>query len=164
VQDARYQALVNDYTTAVLRAQADVEGAIATHRGTLLRTAALGQSVAAAEKVVDLVGRQYAEGAVDYTTVLIAQQFLVQQQNLLVASRGQAALTVVTLYKSLGGGWEPWADGSVVSDDTAREMSARTRWGDLVTEQEQRSISEAAASGTEQDRGWWRWRWWRPQW
>jgi NodT family efflux transporter outer membrane factor (OMF) lipoprotein len=164
VQDARYQALVNDYTAAVLAAQADVEGAVATHRGAVGRTASLRESVAAAQKVVDLVGLQYAEGAVDFTTVLLAQQFLVEQQDLLVASRGREALTLVTLYKSLGGGWEPFEGRSVVSDETVEAMRARTRWGDLLAEHEQRSAEQAAASGTEQDRGWWRWRWWRPQW
>jgi outer membrane protein TolC len=164
VQDARYQSLVNDYTTTVLGAQADVESAVAEHRGALLRTAALRQSVEAAQKVVDLVGQQYGEGAIDFTTVLLAQQFLVQQQDLLAASQGREALTLVTVYKALGGGWEPWAGRSVVSDETASEMSSRTRWGDLVAEHEQRNIQQAASSGTEEDRGWWRWRWWRPQW
>jgi NodT family efflux transporter outer membrane factor (OMF) lipoprotein len=164
VQDAEYQALVNDYTNTVLRAQADVESAVAAHRGALLRTDALVESVAAAEKVVDLVGRQYAEGAVDFTTVLLAQQFLVQQQDLLAASRGQNALTLVTLYKSLGGGWEPWEGRSVVSEETAGQMRSRTRWGDLLATREQQDIAKAAGNGTEHDRGWWRWRWWRPQW
>ena len=164
VQDAQYQALVNDYTTTVLNAQADVESALAGHRGSILRTASLRQSVTAAQKAVDLVGRQYGEGAVDFTTVLLAQQLLVQQEDLLVSSRGQDALTVVTLYKSLGGGWEPWQDRSVVSDETAAQMTERTRWGDLIAEREQERIAEAAADGTEGERGWWRWRWWRPQW
>ena len=62
VQDAGYQALVNDYTTSVLGAQAEVESALATHRGARLRTASLRESAAAAEKVVDLTGRQYARG------------------------------------------------------------------------------------------------------
>ena len=82
----------------------------------------------------------------------------------LAASRGQEALTLVTLYKSLGGGWEPWMNRSVISDETASQMSARTRWGDLLAENEQRNIAQAASTGTEHDRGWWRWRWWRPQW
>jgi NodT family efflux transporter outer membrane factor (OMF) lipoprotein len=164
VQDAQYQALVNDYTTSVLNAQADVESAVANHRGALLRTVALDQSVVAAQKVVDLTSQQYAEGAVDFTTVLLAQQFLVQQQDLLVASRGQEAFTLVTLYKSLGGGWEPWAGESVISNETAEQMASRTRWGELLAEREQQNVEHAASTGTEQDRGWWRWRWWRPQW
>ena len=164
VQDAEYQALVNDYTATVLRAQADVESAVAAHRGAVLRTASLVESVAAAQKVVDLVDLQYAEGAVDFTTVLLAQLFLVQQQDQLAASRGQAAVTLVTLYKSLGGGWEPWAGRSVISEDTAQQMSSRTDWDALLAEHDQQNIAHAASTGTENDRGWWRWRWWRPQW
>jgi NodT family efflux transporter outer membrane factor (OMF) lipoprotein len=164
VQDARFQALVNDYTNTVLRAQAEVEGAVAAPRGALLRTVALTESVAAAEKAMALVGAQYREGAVDFTTVLLAQELLVEQQDLLAASRGQVALSLVTLYKSLGGGWEPWEGASFVSDETAAQMRARTRWGTLLTERDQKSIVHAASHGTEPERGWWRWRWWRPQW
>ena len=164
VQDAEYQALVNDYTNTVLRAQADVESAVAAHRGARLQTVSLRQSVASAQKVVDLVGQQYAEGAVDFTTVLLAQLFLVQQQDALVASQGQEALTLVTLYKALGGGWEPWDGASVISEETAAQMSSRTCWRDLLAEREQRNIVQAASNGTEKDTGWWRWRWWRPQW
>ena len=36
--------------------------------------------------------------------------------------------------------------------------------GDLLREHEQKNIAQAASTGTEHDRGWWRWRWWRPQW
>ena len=122
------------------------------------------KSVTAAQKVVDLVGQQYAEGAVDFTTVLLSQQFLVDQQDLLAASKGREALTLVTLYKALGGGWEPFEGGNVVSAENAAEMRSRTRWGELLEEHEQRNIEQAASTGTEQDRGWWRWRWWRPQW
>ena len=81
-----------------------------------------------------------------------------------MASRGQEALTAVTLYKSLGGGWEPWENRSVVSEETVEQMQSRTRWGDLLDEREQQKIADAASHGTEQDRGWWRWRWWRPEW
>jgi len=164
VQDAAFQALVNDYTATVLAAQAEVESAAADHRGAVERTLKLRDSVKAAQKVVDLVGLRYTEGAVDFTTVLVAQQFLLEQQNLLVASEGQQAQTVVTLYKALGGGWEPFQGQSVISPETADAMQARTRWGDLLEEREQRDVVDAAETGTEEDHGWWRWRWWWPQW
>jgi NodT family efflux transporter outer membrane factor (OMF) lipoprotein len=164
VQDAAYQALVGDYTNTVLGAQAEVEGAAATHRGAVLRTAALRESVTAAQKVVDLVGMRYTEGAVDFTTVLVAQQFLLEQQNLLVASEGEVALTLVTLYRALGGGWEPFQGQTLVSAETAEEMQSRTRWGDLLEERRQEGVVDAAETGTEHDTGWWRWRWWWPQW
>jgi NodT family efflux transporter outer membrane factor (OMF) lipoprotein len=164
VQDAEYQALVNDYTNAVLQAQGEVEAAIATYRGSLQRTELLRRSVTSAQKVVDLTGTQYGEGAVDFTTVILSQQFLVDQENAYVASRGEAAANLVTLYKSLGGGWEPWEGRSVVSDQTVKQMTDRTRWGDLLAEHEQRKHQQDAATGTEKDRGWWRWRWWSPEW
>jgi NodT family efflux transporter outer membrane factor (OMF) lipoprotein len=164
VQDAEYQALVNDYTNAVLQAQGEVEAAVATYRGSLLRTESLRKSVSSAQKVVDLTGSQYGEGAVDFTTVILSQQFLIDQENAWVASRGQTAADLVTLYKSLGGGWEPWEGRSVVSDQTVKQMADRTRWGDLLAEHEQRKHQQDAATGTEKDRGWWRWRWWSPEW
>jgi NodT family efflux transporter outer membrane factor (OMF) lipoprotein len=164
VQDATFQALINDYTNTVLTAQADVERAMADLRGARLRTASLRKSVDAAQKVVDLVGQQYGEGAVDFTTVLLAQQFLVDQQNLLVASEGTEALDLVTLYKALGGGWEPWQGQTPVSEENIAEMRQRTNWGDLLEDKRQRELTQAASSGTEGDRGRWRWRWWRPLW
>ena len=164
VQDAEYQALVSDYTNTVLSAQADVESSAAAYRGALLRTASLRESVAAAQKVVDLTRRQYIEGAVDFTTVLLAQQFLVQQEDQLAASQGQQAIDLVRLYKSLGGGWERFSDRSVISNETAEQMASRTRWDALLAEHEQQQIADDASHGTEQNRGWWRWRWWWPQW
>jgi outer membrane protein TolC len=159
VQDAQYQALVNDYTATVLNAQADVS-ALAGHRGSILHR------VAAPERHRRAEGRRprrtSAASAVDFTTVLLGSRLV--QRRTCSSSRGQDALTVVTLYKSLGGGWEPWQDRSVVSDETAAQMTERTRWGDLIAEREQERIAEAAADGTEGERGWWRWRWWRPQW
>ena len=87
-----------------------------------------------------------------------------EQQDLLAANRGLMALTLVTLYKSLGGGWEPWEGSRFVSEETAAQMRARTRWGALLEEREQKHALEAASNGTEADRGWWRWRRWWPQW
>src|SRR6185503_1367284 len=118
----------------------------------------------AAQRLVNLVGQQYPEGAIDFTTVVLAQQFLVDQEDLLVASRGQEAVSLVTLYKSLGGGWEPFEGRSVVTEATAKEMRERTNWGDLLEQHQQQNIAHAAANGTEPERGRWRWRFWRPQW
>jgi outer membrane protein TolC len=164
VQDARYQALVGDYEATVLRAQADVEGAAAFYLGSIRRTASLTESVAAAQKAVDVVALQYREGAIDFTSVLVAQDFLVTQQSALAVSRGETALGLIALYKALGGGWEPWQGQPILGDETIEQMRARTRWGALLDERDRADDLEAARTGTENDRGWWRWRWWRPRW
>ena len=72
--------------------------------------------------------------------------------------------SVIALYKALGGGWEIRRGKQLVPDSTKQEMASRTSWDNLLSNQAQSADLEAAASGTEKDHGWWRWRWWRPQW
>src|SRR3546814_6797997 len=51
--------------------------------------------------------RSFQEGAADYLNVLAAQRGVLASQTSLNASATNAALTLVNLYKSLGGGWDP---------------------------------------------------------
>ncbi|CDF94291.1 Outer membrane component of tripartite multidrug resistance system [Pseudomonas sp. SHC52] len=51
--------------------------------------------------------RGYQQGAADYLSVLTAQLNVLASQTRLSASTTDATLTVVNLYKSLGGGWDP---------------------------------------------------------
>lgn len=67
MQDARFQALIGDYENIVLRAQEEVENAIAGYLGTQRQVAFLTDSVASATRAVELADFQYREGAVDYT-------------------------------------------------------------------------------------------------
>jgi NodT family efflux transporter outer membrane factor (OMF) lipoprotein len=164
VQDARFQALVGVYEDTVLRAQAEVENAIASFLGAQRQVDYLGRSVAAAARAVDLADLQYREGAADYTRVLNTQQFLVDEQDRLVATQGSVALSLTSLYKALGGGWELRVGDGFVTEEAAAEMSRRTRWGGLLNAEGQAEDVEAAGTGTEAERGWWRWRWWWPKW
>ena len=164
VQDASYQALVGDYENTVLRAQAEVEGAAARYVGAIRQADLLGQSVTAAQKAVDIVNQQYREGATDFTTVLVAQNALLDAQSRLVTSQGTVATALVAVYKALGGGWEVREGASVVSEDTAAAMRARTRWGSMLSETGQDRQRRQAETGTEHDRGWFRWRAWWPLW
>lgn len=164
VQDAAFQALIGDYENTVLRAQADVEDAIAGFLGSRQQVEFLGRSVESAARAVGLADLQYREGAVDYTRVLNTQQSLLVEQERLVDTRGNVALDLAALYKALGGGWERRVGHDFVPEETRRQMRERTYWGGLLDADEQQADVDAAASGTESDRGWWRWRWWWPQW
>jgi NodT family efflux transporter outer membrane factor (OMF) lipoprotein len=160
VQDAAYQALVSDYENTVLRAQAEVESAIAAFLGARRQVDFLARSVDAARNAVTLADLQYREGAVDYTRVINTQQFLLTEQDKLVSTKGAVALDLTTLYRALGGGWELRAGKDFVPPETAKQMRERTNWGDRLSSEDQQSTPAAAATGTESDRGWWRWRWW----
>jgi NodT family efflux transporter outer membrane factor (OMF) lipoprotein len=164
VQDARYQALIGDYENTVLQAQGEVENAIAAFLGAQRQVDHLGRSVDAARDAVEVADIQYREGAADYTRVLNTQQVLVSEQDRLVRTRGTVALSLTALYKALGGGWEMRSDENFVPQESEAEMQARTRWGDMLTTEGEQDGVEAASTGTESDHGWWRWRWWWPEW
>jgi NodT family efflux transporter outer membrane factor (OMF) lipoprotein len=164
VQSAEYQALIGTYEDTVLRAQGEVESSIAAFLGARRQVENLQRSVSFAGRAVELADLQYREGAADYTRVLNTQQSLVTQQDQLVVTRGDVALSLTSLYKALGGGWEIRDGQGFVSDQAAEQMREQTRWGGLSTTEGQTEKVDAAATGTEAERGWWRWRWWWPQW
>jgi NodT family efflux transporter outer membrane factor (OMF) lipoprotein len=133
VEDARFQALVGVYENTVLNAQGEVEGFMAAYLGATREIAPLTDSVAAAQRSVDTADTQYRGGIADYTRVLLAQQFLEQEQSRLVSARGSAALNLISLYRALGGGWELRADHLPPVDEKIRsEMKARTNWGKML--------------------------------
>ena len=164
IQDARFQQQIAVYESTVLRAQGEAENAIASFLGAQRQVDFLGRSVEAATQAVEVADLQYREGAADYTRVLNTQQFLVDAQDRLLTAREAVALSLASLYKALGGGWEVRLVESFTSEETLHEMRERTRWGSLSNGPHQHDEVEAAGEGTERERGWWRWRWWWPKW
>jgi len=85
---------------------------------------------------LDLSTLQYKEGLVDFQRVLDAQQNLVQQQDNWVATTGDVGLSLISIYKALGGGWEIRAGQDFVHQEIKTEMEKRTDWGDLLSPDE----------------------------
>ena len=164
VQDARFQQLVFDYDNTVLRAQQEVEDALVVYLRGQEQVRILSESVRAAARAVEIANIQYESGGADYTRVLNSEQAKTREDDLLIATRGTVAFSVIALYKAFGGGWEIGGGKDFVSEETKREMRTRVNWGDLLTSEGQASDLKAATDGTEQERGWWRWRWWGPKW
>ena len=96
----------------------------------------LSDGVRAAKRSVNLALIQYREGIVDYQRVLDTQEFLVQQQDRLTASRGDVPRNLIAVYKALGGGWEIRRGKDFVPEKTKNEMKARTDWGKLLLPEE----------------------------
>jgi outer membrane protein TolC len=111
-QDATFQELLLTYRNTVLAANQDVENSIVTFLRSQEAEKLLYESVVAAEEAKDIVIQQYQVGArvagvsVDFNRVSVILQALVTQQNLLAQARGNIALGLVSVYRSLGGGWE----------------------------------------------------------
>jgi NodT family efflux transporter outer membrane factor (OMF) lipoprotein len=132
VEDARFQALIGTYENTVLVAQAEVENAIAGFVGAKKQIALLNDSVTAAKRAVQVAEDQYRGGTADYTRVLTTQDSLLQEQDLLVLTRGDMLLNLIRVYRALGGGWEMRQDDEVVSRKIQEQMRQRTNWGDMI--------------------------------
>jgi len=131
-QDAAFQQAVLSYQNTVLQAQQEVEDALASFLGSQDSVALLAEAVASARRSVDLATVEYREGAADYTTVLSAEENLLEQQDQLAVTQGSVAQGLISLYRALGGGWQSRAGQDFVSDDIKREMAERTNWGGLL--------------------------------
>ena len=132
VEDARFQQLAVDYENTVLEAYQEVEDALIAYMRTQEQGALLADAVQAYKNAVDLSSLQYKEGLVDFQRVLDSQQNLAQTQDSFIASTGDVVLSLVGLYKALGGGWGIRVGRDFVPQEIKEEMSERTDWGELL--------------------------------
>jgi len=106
LQDFKTQELVGVYQQKVLSAEQEVEGGIISFLNARREAQFLAGSVQAAQRAVKITTDQYRAGAIDYTPVFIAEQFLAQDQNNYAQAVGDIALGMITVYRAMGGGWE----------------------------------------------------------
>ncbi len=157
VQDALFQEQVTSYENTVLVAQQEVESSIAAYLGSNLQVGYLREGTAAAERAVRLSELRYKEGESDYIRVLEAQRALLRSQDLLVRTRGSIGTNLISVYKSLGGGWEIRDGEPFVPTEITEEMKQRTNWGDLLDPVDQSSQIDAAE---DEDSSGWSWPLW----
>ena len=134
-QDAAFQEAVLSYQNTVLQAQQEVADALVSFLGNQEAAALLLEAVAAAKRSVQLATIEYREGAAGYTTVLVAQQNLLQQQDQLAVTQGGITQALISLYRALGGGWQTWEGAPFVSAAIKQMMAARTNWGGLLEDE-----------------------------
>jgi len=135
VQDARLQQALVNYREVVLQSAREAEDAMVALNGALEQTGILTQTVESALRSNELSVLRYREGFSDYQRVLDAQQSLFGSQQRLVTQRGTSVASLVSLYRSLGGGWENQTDLPLISDQSKQQMQQRTNWGDLLEDE-----------------------------
>jgi NodT family efflux transporter outer membrane factor (OMF) lipoprotein len=133
VQDARFEQLLFAYQNAVLKAQQEVEDALVAFLRGQERAELLAQSTEAARVALELALLQYREGLKGFTTVLIAQQALLNEQDNLAVTLSSVSSNLVGVYRALGGGWEIREGKELVPSAVREEMAKRTDWGKLLT-------------------------------
>ncbi|MCK8601540.1 efflux transporter outer membrane subunit [Desulfoferrobacter suflitae] len=146
LQDAVFQELLVNYQNVVLQAQQEVEDGLVAFLKAQDRVVSLKRAADAAKRSADLATIQYREGATDYTTVLTAQQALLQQQDDLAVTRGDIPQGLIATYRALGGGWEISVGQPFVPSETQNAMSERSNWGGVTG---QTHVDDATARQTD---------------
>ena len=136
VEDARFQELAVNYENTVLRAAREVEDAMVSFLRTQDSVGFLADAVKASKRSVDLSMIQYREGLTDYQRVLDTQRFLTASQDNLVFTVGSVDLSLIGIYKALGGGWQIRSTNEFVAKDIIEKMESRTDWGNLLSPDE----------------------------
>lgn len=111
-QDARFQQLVATYQQTVLQANEEAENAIVAYLHYTDQIKVLEQSAGEAQEAERVAQVKYREGEIDFNRLFTVQQLLLNQQERLASARGNAAQSLVDLYRALGGGWEIRLDPS----------------------------------------------------
>jgi len=103
--EAEFRAAVLDYEQAVLSAGQEAEDALYSLFKSQERLGPQLASADAAERTVQIVQDQYAEGEVDFSEVFLFASNLTEAQDQLATAQGNVAQAVVSVYRALGGGW-----------------------------------------------------------
>jgi NodT family efflux transporter outer membrane factor (OMF) lipoprotein len=106
MQIARTQELIAAYQNQVLIAGREAQTALRSFLRSQEQAADLAKSVAAAAAATDLGVKQYKAGTVPFNTVFNLETTQVQQQDQLAVAQGNIALSLINVYRAIGGGWQ----------------------------------------------------------
>jgi NodT family efflux transporter outer membrane factor (OMF) lipoprotein len=122
LQSASYRQLVYQYQNTVLTANQDAENAMIAYLQSLHQKENLRDSADSAKHVITYYGKQWdkgflpagAETTAFTTTIFVATNFMVQQEDAAAQAEGNIALNLILLYRAMGGGWQIRLDGNCV--------------------------------------------------
>jgi len=106
--DFRSRELLFNYKQAVLNAVREVDTAVAAYAAQQERLRYLNGALAAARRAVSLAEQRFERGLTDSLNVIDAQRQAYELEQQYVTAQASAAAHFVILYRSLGGGWEPY--------------------------------------------------------
>ena len=119
-QGAIAEQLLASYEKTVLAAAGEVRDALAANVKEYERRDALKNGVDAAQTALDVANDKYANGLVDFTNVINAQQSLTALSEAYAISRGQVSTNAVRLFNALGGGWKPMEEAELALAEAER--------------------------------------------
>jgi outer membrane protein TolC len=106
--DFRARELLFNYKQTVLNAVREVDTAADAYAAQQDRLRHLADALTAARKAVTLATERFDRGLTDSLNVIDAQRQEYEIEQQYVSAQENAGAQFVTLYKSLGGGWEDY--------------------------------------------------------
>ncbi len=102
---AQLEQSIARFNSTVLTAMQEVENAMQAYKSSIATIVALRETVNQNEETLRLSVELYKQGLTQFQNVLDAQRTLLNYQDNLVQAEGRSLITLVQLYKALGGGW-----------------------------------------------------------
>lgn len=106
VQNERQKQALIQYEQTIMQALADVEGSLVGFDKEQVYRRSLQDAVSANQRAVALANERYVRGLEGFLNALQAQRDLFETEDQLVQSESIILADLVSLYKSLGGGWD----------------------------------------------------------
>lgn len=105
VADAGQEEAQASYNSTVLHALEESQASLATYDRAHARLAILESAVTSSARAADLASQRFEAGLTDLLQVLDADRTRLDAENQLVVGRTVAAISLVAVYKALGGSW-----------------------------------------------------------
>ncbi|MCC5832801.1 MAG: efflux transporter outer membrane subunit [Chlamydiales bacterium] len=112
---AVYRQLLFSYEQTILEAFREVSDALVSHKNSIELVQVEKKRVAAVAEYLKLAWLRYYNGETDYLTVLDAERQLFLAQIDLTKAQTDVFLSLVAIYKAVGGGWVWEADACLVT-------------------------------------------------
>jgi NodT family efflux transporter outer membrane factor (OMF) lipoprotein len=116
IQNARQEQALAAYEQTALSAFEDVENALVAYAKEQVCRRSLEDAVKSSQESLRLANQLYTNGLSDFINVLDAERSLYQAQDALVQSDRTVSTDLISLYKSLGGGWEVETKGQAIAE------------------------------------------------
>ena len=100
------ESAIDQYNLTVMTAVEEVDNAIVSYASLLKAIELQTKVVAESKKSMELSFELYRSGLTIFTNVVDGQISWLTNQNTLVQMQGEALSALITIYKSLGGGWQ----------------------------------------------------------
>jgi multidrug efflux system outer membrane protein len=104
--DARADAALALYEKTVLLALEETENALVDYGRSLERERSLAESESASRDAAELARLRYEDGVSNFLQVLDSERRLLEAQELLAQSQTDVSVSLIAVYKALGGSWQ----------------------------------------------------------